>query len=353
MARSARVVRRGPGYFGLIFFLVLSLVLMGGVAWFWFQFSKFSQSLETLQADIEENLEKPLEEPLGVSAQDTASPADIAYPPLFFQTIAEKALKGKEYDELRPLAGWEDAKDAKDATAAKQIGVFLKKGEVKYTTLRKYIEALETQLSETKDHLDRIQSELVGFADKYRTAQAQLQQKDKQLDALRSATSAEAQNSRADYATNIERMKGVVAKANTTERQAQEKLAADTGKLKQTIARGDSKVDKLDATVRNLKKELEKKRPKKVAVKEARIIKANLVEGIAIINKGKIEQIEVGEKFTVMHVARGGKRTPKGELNVIRVNKYTSLAEIVKEAEEIPIMRGDVVWRQKQFAAPK
>ena len=59
--------------------------------------------------------------------------------------------------------------------------------------------------------------------------------------------------------------------------------------------------------------------------------------------------VKTGERFTVMRVGRGGKRTPKGELNVIRVDKLVSHAEILSQDPNDPVIRDDVIWRQKEF----
>jgi hypothetical protein len=69
---------------------------------------------------------------------------------------------------------------------------------------------------------------------------------------------------------------------------------------------------------------------------------------VAIINLGKKEQIQNGEKFTVVRVGKGGERIPKGELQVVRVDDLVSTAEILKSDPDDPVMRDDIVQRQKK-----
>ena len=63
---------------------------------------------------------------------------------------------------------------------------------------------------------------------------------------------------------------------------------------------------------------------------------------------GKKEQIQNGEKFTVVRLGKGGERTPKGELQVVRVDDLVSRAEILNSDPEDPVMRDDVVLRERK-----
>ena len=81
---------------------------------------------------------------------------------------------------------------------------------------------------------------------------------------------------------------------------------------------------KLEQNVRDLEEELTRKRPKAVAVTEGLVLQSDPLEGVAIINLGKKEQIQNGEKFTVVRVGKGGERIPKGELQVVRVDDLVS-----------------------------
>jgi len=97
-----------------------------------------------------------------------------------------------------------------------------------------------------------------------------------------------------------------------------------------------------------MNEELTRKMPKAVAVTEGLVLQADALEGVAIINLGKNEQIQNGEKFTVVRVGRGGERKPKGELQVVRVDALVSRTEILNSDPGDPVMRDDIVLREKK-----
>ena len=91
-----------------------------------------------------------------------------------------------------------------------------------------------------------------------------------------------------------------------------------------------AKIQKLEQNVREINEELTRKMPKAVAVTEGLVLQADPIEGVAIINLGKNEQIQNGEKFTVVRIGKGGERIPKGELQVVRVDDLVSRTEILQ-----------------------
>lgn len=346
MARSARVAGSGPGYFGLIFFIVLCLVLIAGYVPLWMGYAKLSQSLDALHSDIKDNLEEPLKEDLHVSAGSRVSTADVAYEAKFFRTVKEAALDGVRYGELMGLTGW---KDGETETAVAQITDELKKGEKEYSDLRSYIGDLRTKLTDATNRLKQSQSLLDGFTAKYEEAQQKLRKHKADYDALMDEKAKAVQAEKNTYTAKRDEMQRLVNAAQGNEKKAWAKLDEETNRLNAKVDALSKNVESLAADNNDLKKKLADTGPQKVAIKEGKIIKANLIEGIAIIDKGKRENILVGEKFTVMHVARGGTRIPKGELQVIRVDELCSQAHIMAQVEDNPIMRDDIVWRQKEY----
>jgi hypothetical protein len=107
------------------------------------------------------------------------------------------------------------------------------------------------------------------------------------------------------------------------------------------------RIQLLEEDVASLRRELEAKAPKAVAVREGRILQVDLVEERAIINLGGRDRIESGEIFTVMAVGKGGERIPKAQLKVVRVEDLVSRVDIMNVEAEQTILRGDIVWRAK------
>ena len=137
------------------------------------------------------------------------------------------------------------------------------------------------------------------------------------------------QDARDAYDKDLAAIKQLLAKADEEAKKAWAENHAQADLHKKETADLQAKIQKLEQNVHEMNEELTRKMPKAVAVTEGLVLQADALEGVAIINLGKNEQIQNGEKFTVVRIGKGGERMPKGELQVVRVDDLVSRTEIL------------------------
>ena len=109
MARAMRTAKSGPGYAGLIVFIVLCVALIAGYAWLVPQYSARGTVLREEQKNIKEYLEDPL---IAMGARDVprarqvTSAAEAPYEAHFFQSVGALALKGVQFNDLVAKTGY-------------------------------------------------------------------------------------------------------------------------------------------------------------------------------------------------------------------------------------------------------
>lgn len=113
MARAPQRSSGGPGFGGMIIFLVLSALLALACIFFFLTASKRGASLTKLQGEIRSDLEDPLSKGLGVRAQPVAGASDVAYDDAFFTKIKSAALDGMNYAAMSNITGYANADEVK------------------------------------------------------------------------------------------------------------------------------------------------------------------------------------------------------------------------------------------------
>ncbi|MHC4779771.1 MAG: BRCT domain-containing protein, partial [Planctomycetota bacterium] len=89
----------------------------------------------------------------------------------------------------------------------------------------------------------------------------------------------------------------------------------------------------------------------KAPMPDGRVCRADIDQGYAYIDLGYRDGVRVGMRFNVYSVMRMGRRQPKGEVRLIRVEKDFSQCSILSmEDVSNPIVMGDYIWNR--FFAP-
>jgi hypothetical protein len=342
MARAPQRSSGGPGFAGMIIFIVLSAVLALACVFFFLTASKRGASLTRLQGEIRSDLEDPLSKSLGVHSQPVVSGSDVAYDDAFFAKIKSAALDGVNYSALVNITGYASGDDIKSELqkappeAANQ------------TNLHDYVTKLLQDLGDAQRQLSERNQALQLATAQTKSAQDLQAQESTNLKATLDKSAKDLQDAKDAYDKDLATIKQLLAKADEEAKSAWAENRAQADLHKKETADLQARIQKLEENVRDMNEELTRKTPKAVAIVEGLVLQSDPIEGVAIINMGKKEQVQNGEKFTVVRIGKGGARVPKGELQVIRVDPLVSRTEILSADPEDPVMRDDIILREKK-----
>jgi hypothetical protein len=344
MARAPQRSRGGPGFLGMIIFLVLSVILAGACVFLFLGYSKRGASLTRLQSEIKKDLEDPLKsKKLDVSALPVASASDVAYDDAFFVKIQKRASDGMDYAKLVEKTGYTGEDPIKDISDELQK-VLPNSPESLHAHITKLIHdvgSLQRQLNERNQALQLATAQT-------KAAQDLQAQESAELKATLDNSAKQLQDARDVYDKDLATVKRLMAKADEDAKNAWAENRAQAELHKKESADLEAKILKLERNVRDLDEELTRKKPRAVTVTEGLVLQSDPLEGMAFINMGKKEQVQNGEKFAVVRIGKGGERIPKGELQVVRVDEFISQTEILKSDPDDPVMRDDIVQREKK-----
>ena len=94
MARSAGTRRTGPGYAGLIIFIVLCMALIGGYVWLVPEYTFAVSEMVRLNSDIKSELENRVGSELGIRSQATTKRSERGYDTAFLRKVGDSASDG-------------------------------------------------------------------------------------------------------------------------------------------------------------------------------------------------------------------------------------------------------------------
>ena len=343
MARTAKITRSGPGYVGLIVFIVLCLILIGGYVVLFPAYARRGSAVMRMNDAIKGNLEQPLGKALSINATPTASSAEPAYDQTFFSKVRDAALSGIKYDEMVTATGYGGEMPIDDINAE------LTKLTPKPATLRDGLRQMHQDISTRDERLRDTNTALDAARTDRDNAQKAKAAAETRLKENLDAKNKEIADFRKKDADELADVKKRWQTADAAEKKARADAVTEAAEFKKQIAELNDNNKMLEQKSMSLREELERKKPKPIPVLEGVVLKANLVDGAVYINLGKNQGIQMGEKFTVVSVGKGGVKVPKGEVVVVRVDPEISRADIVGSAFENPIVAGDVVLREKKF----
>jgi len=344
MARSAGTRRSGPGYAGLIIFIVLCMALIGGYVWLVPEYTFAVSEMVRLNSDIKNEMEARVGSQLGVHAQATTKRSERAYDTGFLRQVGDSAEDGLKYAELVELCGWEGDNPGEG------IRDFLKSNpEIgQQENLRAFFSALNTKLMEREElRISAEQGRQKALADLNEALERKTAADARAVAAEREKNDKLAE---AEAKFNKDRNRYIEQMDETNAQAAQARKARDEDaqKHREEVRGLNEQIESLNDRVVELETELAKKKPKPVKVTEGKVLEAHNESNFVIINLGKREGIIVGEIFTVMHLGPGASRTPKATLQVTRVMDVVSRADItaVVPGSEIVVPQ-DIVVREK------
>jgi hypothetical protein len=124
--------------------------------------------------------------------------------------------------------------------------------------------------------------------------------------------------------------------SSENERIAEERRAGEQ-KLKVRIG-------SLNARVLSLSK---REQIEETPMPDGRVTRADIDQGYAYIDLGSKDGVRSGQRFHVYSVLKGGRRRPKGEVRIIRVEKDFCQCSILSMMDEgNPIVMGDYIWNK-------
>ncbi len=343
MARTAKVMRSGPGYVGLIVFIVLCLILIGGYVVLFPAFAKRGSAIIRMNSAISENLEKPLGKALSITYTPTSTPTEPAYDQTFFSKVRDAALKGIKYDEMVAVTGYGGEAPTADIDAE------LAKLTPKPATLREELDRLRLDISTLQGRLTDANTALDAAKAERDNSQKAKVAADARLKENIDAKNKEIADLRKKDADELADLKTRWQNADAAEKKARADAVAEAAAFKKQIADLTDSAKLVEQKIVALQEEVNRKKPKPIPVLEGSVLKANLVGETVYINLGKNQGIQMGEKFSVVAVGKGGVRVPKGEIRVVRIDAEISRADIIGPVFENPIVAGDVVVREKKF----
>lgn len=354
----ARAGRNGPGYASLIIFIVLCLALIGAYVPLAMAFAKRANTLDQLQQSIKANLED-VGSQLGVQGDwSRADQGQAAYDDRFFRTIQEAAEKGVKSDQMKTLLGMtgddpaqamiafvnndvENPEGAKDARAVLDPKT---EHDLKWYIKQKVAEIhlKEQRRQNARQAEERWQEEARRAGDTLEKAETAYREKSQ----IYVANTARAKS---DYKQNVDKYEAQWSQANKEMKDWSNRYQLQRKEALAEKEALEKKIRDLQNDVEVLKAELAKKKPKPVVITKGKVLKAEALDKLAIINMGKASGIAVGERFIVMRPIIGGEYVPKGVLKVIQVDEHISRADIIEQDEKYLVMQDDVIHREKQF----
>jgi len=340
MARASRPTKRGPDNLLPGIFIALSVVLIIGYAFLVPSWARRGSSLIQVQKDIKDNLEDPLRKgDPSVAARAVASASTLAYDNTFFSKVGKHAVDGLNYADLLAKSGYDSLAAVSDELNA-------------VTPEQESLKAYIAKLRDDNNNLERARLQAntdLALSDAAKDkAQSLLEDASARLKAVLEQSGKDLAAAKKDYDQTLASDKEKLNEADADAKKAWAENRAEADRHKKEMAARDGRIEKLTDDLTVAQHELELKRPKKVAVSEGHILQAAPIEGYAIIDLGKREGIQNGEKFTVVRLGRGNVLIPKGELQVVRVDELVSRAEVIQADADDPITRDDLVERQKK-----
>ena len=346
MARSTKGKRGGPGYAGLITFIVLCLLLIAGYAWLVPQYLKVCNSLDLMHDDIETNIGSVVGKDLNLQSTVRVGRAGRAYDSAYFRKVGEAAAEGVKYPGLEKIVGVQGVDD-QGRDSVTRIRNMLNEVSPAPDSLHAYVLYLEAELTQAEMRRDATETARQRAIAERQEALDLAEERRKRMDADRAEAKQALDEASQKYNDRIADMEQLMNQASANAKKAWEDLQATKERFKNEKAALEKRIDRLEQSIVSLREELRAKKPKEVALGEARITNYDLVDGRVIINVGKQDGIENGERFTVLGVGKGNERFPKGEIRIVRVSQLTSTADIMAVEPEQVIMLDDIVYRQK------
>lgn len=340
-SQPVRVPRRvAQGYFGLIFFIVLSLALVGGYAWLVPVMLQKSQDLKTMESKIKDTIDDPLRR-MGamLPLEQKQGGSTLTYGGQYFSKLADLAKQGVAYSTLVTKVGY-----GTGPSAPAVIDSALAGSGSNATSLKELIDgqtkelaSLKSNLGTTQKSLDSAQTQVQAKMDELASAQKAYQ---KQLAKLETTLDEERRKSEAA----LDDVKKKLDESQTAWKELWDKTQASEKAAKDAAAQQQATIEGQDQQVAELREELKGKQPGAKLGPFGTVLECDLVHRFCMLDRGARDGVKQGEQLLVYREGLQNKMVEMGKVVVVRVYNDSSRADIVLQNEMKPIGSGDMLY---------
>ncbi len=244
-----------------------------------------------------------------------------------------------DYTNYRFSADGDEIKADPDGTKVVDY-FFLPEGLAKDYTWRVMPERFEAAMNLMKAHILGLARELDVAREHIETAAATTSQmsddKDRVAAELRSEKATLEQRYESEIGTLRERVNvldGRVREAEAAKLQVEEEAT----KQKQDDA---NRILALEQNIKRMKTKIEIER---APTPDGEVLASSSITGIAVVNRGKKDNLKPGTVFEVYNFAKGGVKRAKGYIKVLDVKDTSAKCRILRQAGGDPIVEGDLI----------
>jgi len=343
MARPAPQPRSGGGVGTIIFFALLSIILIVGYVPVCLALAERVEALRSLQENIQLKLESPLKGKASLSLQAPAV-KHVKYSDQFFTDVQKLAATGIKYNDLINTLGWpeeaaqQQITDLVQAANKASLNNLVTDQQAEITRLQGNVKQIQGQLENTRAERD-------NYLKERDRANRNLQTQVKQ--AL-----GERDKARADAKVQMDKYKKLWDEAHLKRQEAWALYDKEKKRFESAEKGLNEKMGKLKNEVAELREILKGKEPEKLPEAVARVNRADSINGFIIVDRGLRDGMQNGEKLLIYRSERGGKYAKKGEATIVNAQEYTSRADVTLERELDPIAMDDLIFKVGQPPDP-
>jgi DNA repair exonuclease SbcCD ATPase subunit len=299
------------------------------------------QDLAALESRIKDDIEEPLRTkgapPLPLETQKEGSA--VVYGAPFFRQLSDLALKGVDYSALALKVGFGEG-----PALLQDVDKRLASITPRQASLKELVDYLEGELRTKVASLAAVEKDL---ADARLQAEATRKEMDTASAGFRENLKKLEDRLDAEHARDAAAIKEYKEKwdaSNAAWTQLMTKSQAEEQQHKETSAEQQASIASLTQEVARLRDEL--KGPKTVAKAgpTGKVLRSDLVQRFAIIDRGSRDGIAEGQRLLVFREAPQGKKIQAGEVIVVKVFESSSRADIVSQDEMRPIVAEDLLY---------
>lgn len=335
MARPMPQPRSGGGVGIIIFFALLSIILIVGYVPVCLALAERVEALRSLQENIQLKLESPLK---GKAALSLQAPAvkHVKYSDQFFADVQALAATGIKYNDLVNTLGWPEE------TAQQQIADLVQAASK--ASLNNMVTDQGAEITRLRGNLKQVQGQLEGTRAERDNYLKERDRANRNLQTQVRQALAERDKARADAKVQMDKYKNLWDEAHKKRLEAwamYDKEKKRFGSSEKGLKGANAKLKNEVAELREI---LKGKEPEKLPEAVGKVNRADSVNGFIIVDRGSRDGMKNGLNLLIYRPERGGKYAKKGEATVVNVQEYTSRADVTLERELDPIAMDDLVF---------
>ncbi len=341
MAQMARPVPqpRSGGVGTIIFFALLSIVLIVGYVPVCLALAERAEALRSIQENIQLKLESPLKGKAQLSLQAPAV-KHVKYSDQFFADVQGLAATGIKYNDLVSVLGWPEE------TAQQQIAELVQ-GANK-PSLSDMVRDQGAEITNLQGSLTQVKGQLEATRGERDSYLKERDRANKNLQAQVRKVIVERDKVRADANVQMGKYKNLLDEARKKRLEAWALYDKEKKRFEGVDKGQKRKIAKLNDEVGELREIIKGREPVRLPEAVAKVNRSDSVNGFIIIDRGSRDGMKNGGKLLIYRSERGGKYAKKGEAIIVNVGGLTSRADVTLERELDPIAMDDLVFGADQ-----